>query len=89
MSSQQEDSKFIRILGIVASVMAVAMYVSYLPQIMANLNGQKGDYFQPLIAAINCSLWVLYGIKKKDKPILIANSPGVIFGIIACLTALL
>ncbi|MDR2221840.1 MAG: SWEET family sugar transporter [Flavobacteriaceae bacterium] len=83
------DSSFVRILGIVATVMAIAMYVSYIPQIIGNLNGNKSDYIQPLVAAINCSLWVLYGIKKKDWPIAAANAPGILFGLFACLTALL
>lgn len=66
MKEKTQDEKFIRILGIVATVMAIAMYVSYIPQIIGNLKGDKSDYIQPLVAAINCSLWVLYGFKKKD-----------------------
>ncbi|SLM85491.1 hypothetical protein FM121_05285 [Vagococcus fluvialis bH819] len=70
--------------------MSIMMYVSYIPQIIDNLNGSKGNPIQPLVAAINCSLWVLYGIGKKprDLPIAIANLPGIIFGLIAFATAL-
>lgn len=70
--------------------MSIMMYVSYIPQIIDNLNGAKGNPIQPLVAAINCSLWVLYGIGKKprDLPITIANLPGIIFGLIAFATAL-
>ncbi|OCG26994.1 hypothetical protein A9G11_00290 [Gilliamella sp. wkB108] len=66
------------------------MYVSYIPQIIDNLQGFKSNPTQPLAAAINCSLWVSYGLlrEKKDWPIAIANSPGVIFGLIAFFTAL-
>lgn len=82
-----DDSKLIRIVGIIATVMAVAMYVSYIPQIIGNLNGNKSDYFQPLVAAINCTLWVFYGFKKKDWPIAAANAPGILFGLFAFITA--
>ena len=34
-----KENKFIRILSIVASVIAVCMYVSYIPQISNNLHG--------------------------------------------------
>ncbi|MDM1355113.1 ABC transporter permease [Myroides marinus] len=89
MKEKNQETKFIRVLGIVATVMSIAMYVSYIPQIIGNLNGNKSDYIQPLVASINCSLWVVYGVKKKDWPIASANAPGVLFGLFACITALI
>ncbi|MCW3168193.1 SWEET family sugar transporter [Chryseobacterium sp. 09-1422] len=86
-----DNDKFFRILGIVATITSMAMYVSYIPQISSNLDGQKGDWLQPLVAAINCMLWVIYGVLKKPKrdlPIIIANSPGILFGLFAFFTAL-
>ncbi len=86
-----DNEKFFRILGIVATVTSMAMYVSYIPQISSNLAGNKGDWLQPLVASINCMLWVIYGIMKKPKrdlPIIIANSPGILFGLFAFFTAL-
>lgn len=83
-------AKFFPILARVASVTAVLMYVFYFPQIIGNLNGHKGDWIQPLVAAVNCTLWVLYGLwrPKKDIPIIIANAPGILFGGLAAITAL-
>ena len=43
------------------------MYVFYFPQIIGNINGHKGDWIQPLVAAINCTLWVAYGIWRERK----------------------
>lgn len=83
-----KNDKFIKTLGWIATITAIAMYVSYIPQIINNLNGQPGNPIQPLAAGINCTLWVFYGIKIKDKPIVIANCPGVIFGLLAFFTAL-
>lgn len=85
------NEKFFKILGIVATVTSMAMYVSYIPQISSNLAGNKGDWLQPLVASINCMLWVTYGILKKPKrdlPIIIANSPGILFGLFAFFTAI-
>lgn len=85
------NERFMQILGWVATASAIAMYFSYIPQITHNLNGSKGDWLQPLVAAINCSLWVTYGLikkPKKDWPIAVANSPGVFFGLFAFITAL-
>lgn len=84
------SKKFIKYLSWLATVMAVMMYISYIPQISSNLAGNKGNPIQPLVAAINCSLWVAYGILKKprDLPLSIANAPGILFGLIAFFTAL-
>ena len=71
------SEKQTQVLGWIATCMSVAMYVAYIPQIMNNLAGNKGDFIQPLVAALNCSLWVYY-----------ANAPGIFFGLASALTAL-
>ncbi len=40
-----------------------------------------GDWIQPLVAAINCTLWVAYGLFKehRDIPVALANAPGIFF----------
>lgn len=82
--------KQIRILSIVATMMAVGMYVSYIPQIQLNLAGQKGTFIQPFIAAINCTLWVCYALFKpqRDIPVALANAPGIVFGLVSAFTSL-
>lgn len=66
------------------------LYVSYIFRIQNNWAENKGSPVQPLCAAINCTLWVVYGLFKKarDWPIAIANAPGVVLGIITCVTSL-
>ena len=87
---KMNQEKFLSILGWVATATAMAMYISYIPQIGSNLSGHKSDWLQPLVAGINCVLWVGYGAvrKKKDWPIIIANSPGIVCGFLAFATAL-
>ena len=82
------NEKQIRILSVVATITAVCMYVAYIPQIQANLAGHKGSPWQPLAAAINCTLWVAYGLFKKprDLPVAIANAPGIVLGLFAFIT---
>lgn len=87
----QTKEKRMQALGWVATAMSVMMYVSYIPQIIGNVNGNKGDFIQPSVAAVNCTLWVIYGLckEKRDLPLAAANFPGVIFGLIAASTALI
>ena len=84
------DNKFVKKLGWIATCTSMLMYISYISQISGNLHGHKGDFIQPFVAGINCSLWVLYGFlgEKRDWPLVIANTPGIIFGFTAAFTAL-
>ncbi|MCT3075132.1 hypothetical protein EFN49_05425 [Leuconostoc citreum] len=84
------NQKLVQYLSWTATVMSIMMYISYVPQIINNLSGAKGNPIQPLVAGINCTLWVIYGLikKKRDLPLAAANFPGIIFGIITFWTAL-
>ena len=62
-----KENKFIRILSIVASVIAVCMYVSYIPQISNNLHGAYCAPLQPFVAGVNCTLWSIYAFFKKYR----------------------
>ena len=44
------------IVGVIASGLSVCMYVSYIPQIIGNLSGHPGDWIQPSVAFINCTM---------------------------------
>ncbi len=54
-----------------------------------NLDGNKTPFIQPLAAALNCTIWTSYGLlkAKKDYPLSAANFPGIIFGLLATITA--
>lgn len=83
------SKNYLHYLGWIATITAILMYVSYIPQIVDNIHGIKTNPIQPSAAMINCLLWVCYGLlkDKKDWPLTIANAPGVIFGLIAFITA--
>ena len=85
------ESKKTQIIGWLASLMAIAMYVSYIDQIKLNLSGHKGSVILPIVTTINCLLWTLYALSKnkKDYPILVCNIPGVLLGILTAVTALM
>ncbi|MFR4176395.1 MAG: SemiSWEET family transporter [Lactococcus raffinolactis] len=85
-----DQEKMIKYLSWVATTISVMMYVSYIPQIADNLAGIKGNPIQQLVAAINCTLWVVYGLGKKQRDLALAtaNFPGIIFGLVTFITAL-
>ncbi len=85
------SEKQMKKVGWIATFMSIMMYVSYIPQILDNLEGHKGNFIQPAVAALNCCLWCYYGFFKEERdiPIVAANIPGIILGIITALTALI
>ena len=85
------SEKQMKKVGWIATFMSIMMYVSYIPQILDNLAGHKGNFIQPAVAALNCWLWCYYGFFKEERdiPIVAANIPGIILGIITALTALI
>ena len=83
------SEKQLTIMGWIGTALSVIMYISYVPQIMGNIHGHKTFFLQPLAAAVNCSIWTAYGLlkEKRDYPVSAANFPGVVFGLIATITA--
>ena len=79
----------LKILGWMGTALSVTMYVSYIPQIIDKLQGNKTVFLQPLAAALNCTIWTLYALlkDKRDYPLAVANLPGIICGLIAAITA--
>ena len=56
-----------KVVGTIGSILSVCMYVSYIPQIIGNLSGHPGDWIQPFVAFINCTIWVTYGFFKQQR----------------------
>lgn len=77
------------LLGWLATAAAVAMYVSLLDQIALNMAGHGGSLVLPIATVVNSALWLAYGWNRpvKEMPIVIANIPGVVLGIICAVTA--
>ena len=77
--------------GSIGAFIGVFVFIAYIPQIIANLQGVKTQPFQPLFAAVSCLIWVIYGWTKepkKDWILIIPNTAGVILGGLTFLTAL-
>jgi len=85
---QRRSSNPQQLIGRLAAVMCITMYVSYIPEIIANLAGHPVSPLQPLFAMIDAFLWVSYGWLKEDKdwPVIISNAPGIVFGMLTVVT---
>lgn len=88
VSTKKSQAEIIAAIGNIASVLSVVMYVSYIPQIAANISGNPGVFWQPLAAFFNCLFWTIYGIGTKPRqwPIIVANVPGIFLAAITVIT---
>lgn len=82
------DQKIVEKIGWAASIIAILMWFSFIDQIRLNLAGQKGSIIMPIIVTINCILWTLFGLGKKNWQIVSANVPGIFLGAFTAITAL-
>ncbi|OGH28581.1 MAG: hypothetical protein A3E12_03005 [Candidatus Levybacteria bacterium RIFCSPHIGHO2_12_FULL_39_9] len=82
------SQKLVERIGWAASAIAILMWFSFIDQIRLNLSGQKGSLLIPIVVTINCILWTMFGLGKKNWQIISANVPGIFLGILTALTAL-
>jgi len=84
--------KYLNILGWIAVAITLYMEVSYFYQVVSDY-GSFGFrfHFHTVLSLMNNMLWVGHGFlkPKKDWPIIVANSPGIIFGFTAAFTAVM
>ena len=86
--SKQKINRFV---GSIGAFIGILVFVAYIPQIIANLQGEKAQPFQPLFAAASCLILVIYGWTKepkKDWILIIPNATGVILGGLTFITSL-
>ena len=87
----KKKKKINTIVGSIGAFIGVFVFITYIPQIIANLGGEKAQPWQPLTASISCLIWVIYGWTKepkKDFILIVPNLAGVILGFLTFITAL-
>lgn len=85
------NKKYVDCLGYFAATMSISMYISYIDQIIRNLNGHPGSIILPIVTTINCISWALYAwlLPLVNLPILMSNLPGVVLGAVTAITAIM
>lgn len=84
------NNKYVSYIGYFAAMMSISMYFSYIDQIIRNLHGHPGSIILPIFTTMNCITWALYAglLPKVNLPILMANLPGIVLGIVTTITAI-
>lgn len=69
-----------KIIGTIASILAVVMFFSLIEILISNINGQSKILIQPLATAVNGIFWTLYAYGRKDYFLLIPNVLAFVLG---------
>jgi hypothetical protein len=90
MSAFQETlKKNEKIIGSIASILAIVMFVSLIEVFISNIQGRSNIFVQPLATAFNGFFWSLYAYGRKDWFLLVPNLLALLLGGITAISALI
>jgi len=78
-----------KIIGTIASILAIIMFVSLLEILQSNLRGDSHIFIQPIATAFNGFFWSLYAYGRKDYFLLVPNVLACVLGALTALSVVL
>lgn len=76
-----------KIIGSIASFLAIIMFFSLLEVFFSNLRGESNIFIQPLATAFNGLFWTMYAYGRKDWFLFVPNALAMILGAITTVSA--
>ncbi|MCK4799467.1 hypothetical protein KAS31_00640 [Candidatus Parcubacteria bacterium] len=75
-----------KIIGSIASVMAIIMFFSLIEVLISNVQGNSNIFIQPLATAICGFFWSLYAYGKRDLFLLAPNILALVLGVMTTIS---
>ena len=69
----------VTVLGLCAAVFTTISFLPQLIRIVKYKETQDISLFMYIIISIGLSLWILYGVFRKDLPVILANGVTLVF----------
>lgn len=86
-SFQEFLKKNEKIIGSIASVLAIIMFFSLIEVFVSNIRGESKIFIQPTATAFNGFFWSLYAYGRKDWFLLVPNLLALILGVATAISA--
>lgn len=86
---QETLKKNEKIIGSIASFLAIIMFVSLLEVFNSNIQGKSEIFIQPLATAFNGFFWSLYAYGRRDWFLLVPNLMALVLGAITAISAII
>lgn len=84
---QETLKKNEKIIGTIASVLAIIMFISLIEVFISNIQGHSNIFIQPLATGFNGLFWSLYAYGRKDWFLLVPNILACILGVATTISA--
>jgi hypothetical protein len=78
-----------KIIGSIASALAIIMFISLVEVLISNMQGDSRIFIQPIATAFNGFFWSLYAYGRKDWFLLVPNILACVLGAITAVSAFL
>jgi len=76
-----------KIIGSIASFLAIIMFISLVEVFNSNIQGKSDIFIQPLATSLNGFFWSLYAYGRKDWFLLAPNLLALLLGIVTAISA--
>ena len=76
-----------KIIGSIASALAVIMFISLIEVFISNMQGKSDIFIQPIATAFNGLFWSMYAYGRKDWFLLIPNILACVLGAVTAISA--
>lgn len=76
-----------KVIWLIASILAIIMFVSLIEVFTSNINGDSKIFIQPIATAFNGFFWSLYSYGRKDWFLLVPNILACVLGIATAISA--
>jgi hypothetical protein len=76
-----------KIIGSIASALAVIMFISLIEVFISNMQGKSDIFVQPIATAFNGLFWSMYAYGRKDWFLLIPNILACVLGAVTAVSA--
>jgi hypothetical protein len=84
---QKSLKKNEKLIGSIASILAIVMFFSLIEVLVSNLQGRSNIFIQPLATAFNGLFWTLYAYGRKDWFLFVPNSLAMVIGALTAVSA--
>jgi uncharacterized RDD family membrane protein YckC len=75
-----------QILGFAGLLLALGMFIAMIEVAAKNIGG-AGIWVKPALTVMNCVIWGLYGVDRKDWFLITPNAVGIVVATITVVTA--
>ena len=86
---QETIKKHDKTIGIIASVLAIIMFISLIEVLISNVKGESNILVQPIATSFSGFFWSLYGYNRKDWIIMTPNLIALFLGVATTISALI